>query len=172
MAKDEKKWFAMYVRSKSEKKVALELEFAKIDHYLPIIKVLKTWSDRKKWVEEPLFRSYVFVYINQQQYFEAINTPNAVKYISFEGKAVEIPQQQIEAIKYFLNEKNPMLVNDLELTKGMLVEITVGSMTGLKGELIEINGKNRVKIRIDVVNKSLVLQVPKNKLRVIEAPEG
>ncbi len=163
-----KKWYAMYVRSKSEKKVALELEYAQIEYYLPIIKVLRTWSDRKKWVEEPLFKSYIFVHIDQQDYFNAINVPNAVKYIAFEGKAVAVPPQQIEAIKYFLNEENPQLFDHIELEKGMKVEITAGSMIGLTGELIEVHGKNRVKVRIDVVASSITLQIPKSKLRLIE----
>jgi transcription antitermination factor NusG len=162
-----KKWYAIYVRSKSEKKVAIELEYANIEHYLPIVKVLKTWSDRKKWIEEPLFKSYVFVHIDQKDYYNAINVPNAVKYISFAGKAVVVPPEQIEAIKYFLNEKSPQMIDDVDLQKGMQVEIIVGSMTGLKGELVEVKGKNRVKIRIDVVNKSLTLQIPKSKLRLI-----
>lgn len=168
MADSTKNWYAIYVRSKSEKKVGIEFEYANIDYYLPIIKVLKTWTDRKKWIEEPLFKSYIFVHIDQKDYYNAINVPNAVKYISFEGKAVVIPPQQIEAIKYFLKEVSPEIIDDNDMKTGMKVEIIVGDMTGLKGELIEINGKSRVKIRIDVVNKSITLQIPKNKLRVIE----
>ena len=56
----------------------------------------------------------------------------------------------------------------MEMKKGMKVEIILGNLTGLKGELIELNGKERVKIRIDVVNKSITLQIPKNKLKVIK----
>jgi len=168
MTESNKNWYAIYVRARSEKKVGIELDAAGINYYLPMIRVLKTWTDRKKWIEEPLFKSYIFVNIDQSEYFKAINIPNSVRYISFEGKAVVIPPQQIEAIKYFLEEINPPKVDEFEMKKGMNVEIVLGSLTGLKGELIELNGKERVKIRIEVVNKSITIQIPKGKLKVIK----
>ncbi|HDO06779.1 MAG TPA: hypothetical protein ENG85_03760, partial [Bacteroidetes bacterium] len=72
--KAEKVWYALYVRSRTEKKVAVELEGADIDFYLPLEKRLRQWSDRKKWVEEPLFRSYIFVHITQKEYYKVLQT--------------------------------------------------------------------------------------------------
>ena len=95
----DKSWFAIYVKSRTEKKVSAELDKLGIDHYLPLLKVLKQWSDRKKWVIEPLFKSYIFVYIDTAQYYDVLKAINVVRYITFEGKAVAIPPQQIEAIK-------------------------------------------------------------------------
>lgn len=164
----DKSWYALYVKSRTEKRVASELEALKIDHYLPIQKVLKQWSDRKKWVEEPLFRSYVFVQVSQQEYFEVLQIVGAVKYISFEGKAVVIPPQQIEAIKYFLNEKDPENMDFQKWEKGKKVEIISGSMIGLIGELVDVKGKNRVSIQIEAVNRTILLRIPKSKLRVIK----
>ncbi len=163
--KDSKKWYAAYTRSRSEKKAASELSFLGIDHYLPLIKKLKQWSDRKKWVEEPLFRSYIFVHIEQSEYYEALKNPYIVKYVSFEGKAVPIPEEQIEAIKIYLGEQEPVDINEIELKKGQKVEVISGSLSGLQGELIEIKGKNKLKVRIEAVGKSVVIQVPKSKLR-------
>ena len=71
----EKKWYALYTRSRSEKKVLIELQYAQIEAYLPLVTRLKMWSDRKKKVEEPLFRSYIFVYIDEREYFTALNVP-------------------------------------------------------------------------------------------------
>ncbi len=168
MGPKERYWHAIYVKFRSEKKVAVEYEAENINYYLPLIKVLKTWSDRKKWIEEPLFRSYIFVYVNASEYYKALNVPNALKYISFENKAVVIPNQQIEAIKFFLEETNPPTPEVNLLQKGMKVEIIQGSMTGLRGELVEVSGKKRVIIQIDVVAKSITLQIPASKLRIIE----
>lgn len=163
----DKVWYAVYVKSRSEKKVAAELIALGIDHYLPLQKVLKQWSDRKKWVEEPLFRSYIFVKINQTDYYIVLNVTGAVKYISFEGKAVAVPEQQIEAIRYFLDEKDPEVMEDLHWEKGQKVEVISGSLTGLKGELIEVKGKNKVSVEIEAVAKTILLRIPKSKLRVI-----
>lgn len=163
----DKLWYALYVKSRTEKKVANELKGHNIEYYLPIQKVLKQWSDRKKWVEEPLFRSYIFVKIELDNYYKVLQIPNAVKYICFEGKAVIVPQPQIEAIKYFLNEKDPENLELQNWTKGKKVEIMSGSLVGLIGELVDVKGKNRVSIEIEAVNRTILLQIPKSRLRVI-----
>ena len=62
--KDNKKWFAIYVKSRCEKKVNEQLEDIGVESFLPLITRVKQWSDRKKKVEEPLFRSYLFVHIS------------------------------------------------------------------------------------------------------------
>lgn len=160
----EKYWYAVYVKSRSEKKVAIEFDFEGVDYYLPLVKRLKQWSDRKKWVEEPLFRSYIFVNIDQKKYYDILQIQNVVKYVSFEGKAVPIRKEQIEAIKYYLKGKDPENIENQIWETGKKVEIIAGSMSGLQGELIDVKGKKRVKVEIEVVGKTLIIQVPKSKL--------
>ncbi|MBN2638662.1 MAG: UpxY family transcription antiterminator [Bacteroidales bacterium] len=166
MEKD-KTWYALYVKPRSEKKVATELEFDNIEYYLPLEKRLKQWSDRKKWVEEPLFRSYIFVHITPAEYHRVLVVHGAVRYVTFEGKAVVVPPQQIEAVKLYLNEADPVTVDESEWKVGQKVEILTGKLTGLTGKLIEVKGKKKVRITIDVVNSALYLNLPKNQLRVI-----
>ena len=164
---EEKTWYAIYVKSRTEKKVAVELEAEDIDFYLPLEKRLKQWSDRKKWVEEPLFRSYIFVHIENKDYYRAL-VRNTVKYITFEGKAVPVPPQQIEAVKMYLNEKEPIQPNDEDWETGKEVEVMAGKLTGLKGVLLEAKGRTRVKVEIEVVGSAIILQIPKSKLRLVE----
>lgn len=165
--KVEKVWYALYVKSRTEKKVAVELEGVGIDFYLPIEKRLRQWSDRKKWVEVPLFRSYIFVYITQKEYYKVLQTQGVVKYISFEGKAVPVPQQQIDAVKIYLTEMDPMLQEDQSWEEGSEVEVMTGKLTGLKGILIQAKGKNRVRVEIDVVGSAIILNIPRKHLRII-----
>ncbi len=167
MSEEKKLWYAVYVKSRAEKKVSLELDYNKIDHYLPLIKKLRQWSDRKKWVEEPLFRSYIFVYINQSEYYKVLQTIGVVKYITFEGNAVPIPEPQINAIKYFLEETDPENIVETDWKKGRRVKVISGSMTGLTGELVEVDGKNKVKVEIEAVGSSLLIHIPKNKLLIL-----
>ena len=163
----DKSWFAIYVKSRTEKKVSSELEKQGIDHYLPLIKILKQWSDRKKWVHEPLFKSYVFVHVDPLQYFEVLKTINVVRYITFEGVAVRIPPQQIEAVKYFLDDAEPMELSEESWEKGQQVEVITGNMTGLTGELVEVKNKHQVRIKIEAINQVIFIQIPKNRLRII-----
>jgi len=166
-SEEEKKWYALYVKSRTEKKVAVELKAEGIDFYLPLEKKLKQWSDRKKWVEEPLFRSYIFVNINQKDYYRTLYVQGAVKFISFEGKAVAVPPPQIEAIKYYLAEKDPEINQTHDWEEGSEVEVMAGKLTGLYGILIQAKGNNYVKVQIDVVGSAIILKIPKKYLRVV-----
>jgi len=67
-------WFAAYTRSRNEKKVAGELEEQHIEYYLPLIKTIRQWSDRKKKVEVPLINSYIFVRIIEKEYLKVLQT--------------------------------------------------------------------------------------------------
>jgi transcription antitermination factor NusG len=164
-----KSWYAIYTKSRNEKKVNTLLTEAGIETYLPLVKVLKQWSDRKKWVEEPLFKSYIFVNISSDQYFTVLNIPGVVRYITFERKAVEVPPRQILAIKQFVNEADiPEDFDDLDhLKKGDPVEIFRGSLKGLIGTLVDWHGKQKVRIEIESIGKSILLTVPKSYLKGI-----
>ena len=168
MTNQQKKWYAIYTKSRNEKKVNTRLIEAGIETFLPQQKILKQWSDRKKWVEEPLFKSYLFVHINQTDYYRVLNVIGVVKYISFEGNAVVVPQQQIMAIKQFLNNEEDQLISSESFKVGDQVEIFRGALRGLLGNLVDIRGKQKVKIEIESIGHSIVLTIPKSFLKVIK----
>jgi len=161
----EKYWYALYTRSRSEKQVHELLERSGVEAYLPLQKTLKQWSDRKKWVEVPLFRSYIFVHISELEYYDVLNTPGVVRYVSFEGKAVPIPPQQIEAIRQFVDTGAELPDVELNLEPGCRVDIIAGPMRGISGELIEIMGKKKVRIEIDGLGHSVFLELPASQIR-------
>ncbi len=108
-----------------------------------------------------------FVNIEPTDYFRVLQVQGVVKYISFEGNAVPIPEPQINAIKYYLEENDPENIDNVKWEKGQKVEVISGSMTGLLGELVEIHGKHKVKVEIDIVGSTLLIHIPKNKLRLL-----
>lgn len=162
-----KLWYAVYVKSRNEKKVNQLFEEFGFESYLPLVKTLKQWSDRKKWVEEALFKSYLFVHITPSQYYDVLNTPGVVKYITFERKAVAVPEKQILAIKQFLNneEDKSMVLAHFEI--GNKIEINKGSLIGLQGYLVKLQGKQKVKVEIESVGQSIILTIPKSHLKII-----
>ena len=160
-----KKWYALYTRSRAEKQMFSLLQKAGFDAYLPLRKVLKYWSDRKKWVEEPLFSSYIFVCISEAEYYDVLNIPGAVRYVTFEGKAVAIPPQQIEAIKQFITTGEELPEVDLKLSPGDKVEIITGPMKGIEGELVDIMGKKKVRIEISGLGRAVYLELPASHIR-------
>lgn len=156
----DRQWYAIYTRPRWEKKVAERLAEKHIEHYLPLVKTLKIWSDRKKWVQEPLFKSYVFVHINDKEYLPAIQIPGTVKYVSFENKAVSIPPLQIKAIKTFIESGESLYPESPDIKEGDRVKIIRGSLKGLEGILIKFHNKHRVRIIIEGIRQSLHIKVP------------
>ncbi len=161
----DKKWYAIYTKPRWEKKVAARLDEKGIENYLPLIKTLKIWSDRKKWVQEPLFKSYIFVHVNKEEYIPALQTPGAVKYVSIEKKAVSIPPLQIEAVKKFIESGEDFLTDIPDIKIGDRVLIIRGSLKGLQGTLFEHQRKHRVRIMIDGIQQSLYLNLPLSHLK-------
>ena len=163
-------WYAVYTNPRAEKKAYAELISQAIEAYLPLQKILRQWSDRKKWVEEPLFRSYIFVNISQNRYFDVLNTAGIVRYITFEGKAVSIPQRQIDAIRYYLSETDMQTEHKEmpDLIPGTVVEIMRGALKGLSGQLIEHKGQKRVSIEIEALGQFLHLNVSLSDLKPVK----
>ena len=162
-------WYAMYTRANAEKKLFDNLQEKKIECYLPMRKVQKMWSDRKKWVDEPLFRCYIFVKVSYKEFFTALNTSGVVCYVSFGGKAQAIPEVQINNIKTFLSQIDHEITLSYErIQKGVNVEVLQGSLKGIKGEVINVCGQSRLVIRIDSMNCSLYANISKDEVKLLE----
>jgi transcription antitermination factor NusG len=164
-------WFAIYTLPRSEKKAHAELIKKGIDAYLPLQRNLKQWSDRKKWIEEPLFRSYIFVNIPESLYFDVLNTNGVVRYITFEGKAVPIPPQQIEAVRFYLSSDEPVTENIEKYSPGQPVEVIKGPLKGLFGELVQLAGKQKVKVEISAVGQSVFVTIPMSHLAIVNSEQ-
>lgn len=159
-------WYAVYTRPSHEKKVYELLKQEKIEVFLPLHTTIRQWSDRKKKVSKPLFRCYLFVNISLREYYTVLNTPGVVRFITFGKKAVIIPEKQIQLIKYMLAQEFPATEVLDFIPIGTKVEITVGSFTGVIGELVEYAGKKRVVIHVDEICKSLLINVSLHFLKL------
>lgn len=159
-----KKWYAIYTKSRNEKRAAADLEEKGIEVYLPLLKTLKQWSDRKKWVEEPLFRSYLFVRIYDKNYLDVLKTDGVVRFIMFRQERIPVPDAQIEAVKAFLNDEEIISAQETSYQPGDLVEVVRGPMRGLMGTLVQVRGKQRVMVEIESIGQRLIINIPKSLL--------
>lgn len=160
MAHIEYNWYAVYTKSRSEKKTFTLLVQRGIEAYLPLQKKLKQWSDRKKWVEEPLFNSYVFVKISEKEYYEVLQTPGVVKYVTFSKKAAPIREEQIIFLKSILNSDIEIELIDYKFSKGQKVKIIAGPFQGKVGELADVKNTKQFLIRFDEIGQALSLKIP------------
>ena len=167
---NEMHWHALYVRSRAEKKVYDQLVDQGYEAYLPLITRVKQWSDRKKKVEEPLFKSYVFVRNNERQHYFVLGVYGVVRFVTFEHEAVVVPEKQILAIKKYIDNpvENEEDLKNIDLKEGQLVRITNGPMQGLTGRLISVKSKRRLLVNIDVVGQSIPVSLPRTKVEPIE----
>lgn len=162
-------WYALYTRANGEKKLYENLKEMNVECYLPTRKVLKIWSDRKKWIDEPLFKCYIFVKVSYREFFNVLNTPGAVCYVSFGGRAQSIPEVQINNIKNFLTQCDHEVTLTYErIQKGVMVEVLAGSLKGIKGEVTNIYGQTRLVIRIDSMNCSLYANISRDEVKLLE----
>lgn len=160
MSAGDYQWYAIYTNPRAEKKTATLLQQRGITVYLPLLKTLKQWSDRKKWVEEPLFRSYIFVNVSEREYLEVLQVHGVVKYISFSGKAASIREDQINNIKLLLSCESELEISEHHFASGEKVTVKAGPFVGLHGELIETKNAKRFLVRFDQMGKSIILNIP------------
>jgi transcriptional antiterminator RfaH len=163
----EEKWYALYTRPRAEKLVFQRLVEEGIETFLPLQKTYRMWSDRKKLIEKPLLSSYVFVMTNKKSFPRVYKIAGIVKFVSFEGHPVSIPQKQIDNLRLLINSDAEIEVTSEKFAQGDNVEVTSGSLIGLTGELIKIGSKNRVIVRIDRLDQNLILKIPKAFLRKV-----
>jgi len=167
------KWHAIYTKSRSERKLYDELVEKGVEAYLPIKKELRVWSDRKKWVESPLFASYVFVRVSEKDYHQAINSNLAVRYVSFGGRAVLVPDSQIEGLKTFLaDQEREVEVTTRNFKKGDQLEVTTGPLKGVQGELLQIRGQQRLVLRFESLGCSVHAEISADEVEHLKAVEN
>lgn len=159
------RWYAFYTQPRAEKKVAERLKEAEIEYYLPLIKTLQQWSDRKKMVEKPLINSYIFVKTHQHLLREVLNVHGVSRYISFEGKPAAIPDYQIENLRLLVNSDENIEVTGERLATGDPVEVTHGALRGLSGELIKFGSRNKVVVRLDKLDINFIITIQKAFLK-------
>ncbi|HDR50769.1 MAG TPA: UpxY family transcription antiterminator [Mariniphaga anaerophila] len=158
---ENKVWYAVYTRSRTEKKVLAELEAKNIECFLPLQKQLRQWKDRKKWVEVPLIPGYCFVRITRKDYDRVLQIKNVVSYIIFERKAAVIPDNQIAYLRLVLSQSDfEVEVSFENFTPGEQVEIIQTPLMGLRGELADVHGKSRFIVRLNSINTVFMLDVP------------
>jgi transcriptional antiterminator RfaH len=153
------KWYAIYTRLNHEKSVELSLKEKNIEAFLPKKKTLRIWSDRKKWIEEPLFRPYVFVQVSNKEYEKVLHTPSVLNYVCFEGKAAPIQEKEIDLIRRIVENNLAFEVSGTKYNSTQKVRLINGLFNGYTGEIMRKNGKLRLIVRIDQLSSSIMVDI-------------
>ena len=159
-------WYVAYTKPNNEKKVAHLLDELQVNVYCPLHETTRQWSDRKKTIKEPLFRSYIFVYLNnyQEEKNVILSLPGVVRFLTWLGKPGIVLEEEITAIENFLKTYKGANLR-VDLAPGDKINITEGPLMGHNGELISIRG-NKAILLLKSLRMQLTAEVQLNTLAI------
>ena len=147
---DELRWYAVYTAPRAEKKVSERLSQNGIEHYLPLQKVKRRWSDRVKEVVVPVVYGYIFVRILAVDFRKITGIYGAIAFVREGGHPVPIPDKQMDRLKLMVDSSDePVEFSIVNFEQGEKIRVCKGPLEGLMGELVEIKGKHKVAIRLE-----------------------
>ena len=161
------KWFALYTKPRWEKKVNQLLTEKGVECYCPLNKVKRQWSDRVKTIDEPLFKSYVFVKVEDSDRSLVRLTNGVINFVYWNGKPAIIKDKEIQTIKRFLDEHEAVQVRPMELMPNQVVLITSGAFMDQQAVVLDAN-KKEVRVAILSLGQELIATIDKTKLVRIE----
>ena len=161
-----KNWYAVYTKPRWEKKVVQLLDKKGLEYYCPLNKVRRKWSDRYKVIEEPLFKSYVFVHIKDDEKERIRLTDGVVNFVYWNGKPAIIKSDEIEIIRKFLKEYANVEASPVAFSAGQKVRIKTGLMMDTEGLVIKVVN-NRAYVLLESLGYELTAQFEKTNLEPI-----
>ena len=153
-------WFALQTRARHEKVVAQQLCEKAVTNFLPLIKTVHRWSDRRKAVELPLFSGYVFTKIapRNDERVRVLRAYGALGFVGARGQGIPIPDAQIHAVRTVVEERVPYSVFPF-LKIGQRVRVRNGALSGVEGTLVSRSGTRALIVSLDAIHQSLSVRI-------------
>ena len=160
-------WYALYTRSRFEKKLLYELTLRQVEVFLPMREMISQWKDRKKKIWVPLFPGYIFVNHADtlENRYRVLNVPGAVHFVDVGGRPDPVPEEHIAAIRRFLETGLTVDPYPYNVQIGNRVEVIAGPLAGVKGMLIEKRGKYRFVLQVDLIRQAISVEIDASYIR-------
>ena len=165
---NEKNWYALYTKPRWEKKIHKLLQQKGIESYCPLNKVRRQWTDRIKVIEEPLFKSYIFVKVEESMKTEVRYVDGVLNYVYWNGKPAVVKDEEIIEIKKFMSEYEDVEVHSIVVKPADEVIINAGIMMGASGRILRVMGNNVVEVRIDSLGFMLTAKFEKKNILIVK----
>jgi len=153
-------WYGLQTRPRHEKIVAQRLEERGVTTFLPVVTEVHRWSDRRKSVQVPLFRCYVFAKFvpSRADRLRVLRVDGVFGLVGARGEGTPIPDDQIVAVRSLVDGPLPWSSHPF-LKIGQRVRIRSGALDGLEGILVSRNGDRTLVISVDAIQRSLAVRV-------------
>lgn len=161
-----KNWYVVYTKPRWEKKVARQLEQKGIEHYCPLTRVQRQWSDRKKIILEPLFSAYVFVRLEETEQTPVKQTDGVMNFVYWLKKPAVIRDEEIDTIKRFLNEYQTVKLEKSVVNVNDQVRVISGPLMERQGNVLEIRNKT-VKVSLPTLGYTIVAEIEKTNIEIL-----
>ena len=154
------KWFAVHTRARHEKVVGQGIRELGMTSFLPLVKQVRQWSDRRKMVEFPLFNCYVFVRMtpNNRDRLRVLQVNGVLGFVGTRGTGIAIPDEQMEAVRLVIEEQLPVCSHPF-LKIGQRIRIRSGALSGVEGILVARSGEQMLVISLDAIQRSLSVRI-------------
>jgi transcription termination/antitermination protein NusG len=166
MAGTEKTWRALYVASRQEKKVFEKLQQKNIESYLPLIKTMRQWSDRKKMIELPLLNGYIFVKTSSAENDSVVQTAGVVNFVRSEGMIAKVREHEIERLKQLIELGYQMEAGSINnnYKEGDKVKIGSGALKNIEGFVVENKEGRHIDVLLESIGQSIRVKLPEEIL--------
>jgi transcriptional antiterminator RfaH len=161
-------WYVLYTRPRHEKKTTTQLAETGIDFFLPMTKELHTWHDRKKYIDTPLFPSYIFVHLkNSAEYFRGLHLEGVLHYIRTGKEIARVSEKIIDDIQMAVRFGRNIEVSTKDFKPGQQLTIRQGLLTGHSCEIVEFKGKKNILVRVNLLQRNLLVSLPSEHLTTV-----
>ena len=165
-------WYVIYTKPRHEKKLHTRLAQMNINSFLPLRKKLHSGHQLKRYVDEPLFPSYIFIYLNDMQsYYHGIDTEGALYYIRNGKEIARVGEAVINNIKLAVNHAEDFEVSEKRFMPGSRLVISKGALTGLACEVVQSDSRKKLLVRVDLLQRNILLSLPEEYLLAMYEPQ-
>jgi transcription antitermination factor NusG len=161
-------WYALRVKSRCEKVVAMMAENRGFEQFLPLYRCRRRWSDRRQEVDFPLFPGYVFCRLDPHRRLPLLTIPGVVHMVGIGKLPAPIDDAEITAIQAAVQsgltaEPWPFL------EAGERVRLEDGPLTGLEGILVRADKQQRLVVSVTLLRRSVAVSVERDWARPLDA---
>jgi transcription antitermination factor NusG len=163
-------WFALQTRYRYEERIATELKAKGFESYLPTLREIHQWKDRKKVMDVPAFGGYLFARFEPslKNRVRVLETAGVVKLLGNHGRPEPVPEGEIESLRLALEsgaecDRHPCV----EI--GTPVKVRRGMLAGVQGRVVRIANSVKILVNVTSVCQAIAVEVHVDDIDLLDA---
>jgi transcription antitermination factor NusG len=161
------RWYALFVRSNQEKKIAQQLSGRDIEHFLPCYKLMSQWKDRRVKLEVPLFPGYLFARLPFCERLKVLTVPNVVSLVGTRNAPSPISEEELDWIRRGIGHGTAAPHPYLKV--GQRVRITQGALCGLQGILLRTQNNTRIAVSVESISRAFTVEIDPDCVKPLDS---